>query len=305
VMNGFQDDQNIFGELLSELRDFTKQDERKRKLVEQRVKDTETGKAKTVTAKVTVQRLINQKASGLRLPPDVGRFVSDTWSKVLVYACVTQGSRSDLWQQQVQALDDLLWCLQPLENTDEVEQREGMMADLLGALDSGMQHIKLADHDRREFVDSICLELKRISDNDRAYLEDDAIPIVDDSYEALDEIILTAPHERPQSESVTAPSPEFIEKISALGEGVWVELTKDDGDKVRCKLAAIIEPGDRYVFVNRRGMKVLEKSKIALAAALKDRKLTILEEAQVFDRALQAVIGNLRTMQRTPQAATE
>ena len=305
VMNGFQEDLQIFTELLDELRDFTKQDESKRKRVEQRVKETETGKARTVAAKETVQQLINQKASGLRLPPEVGRFVSGTWSKVLVYACVTESTRSKLWQSQVQALDDLLWCLQPLENTEELERRENMTADLLGALDNGMKHLRMADDERREIVDLICAELNRISDSDRAYLEDDAIPIIDDSYEPLDEIILTAPHERAQVEDIEPPEAQFMEKVAALSEGVWVEILKEDGDRIRCKLAAIIEPGDRYVFVNRRGMKVLEKTKIALAVALKENNLTILDEAQVFDRALQAVIGNLRTMQRTPQPAAE
>ncbi len=305
VMNGFQDDPNIFTELLDELRKFTKQDERKRKLVEQRVKDTETGKARTVAAKETVQTFINHKASGLRLPAAVGRFVSDTWSKVLVYACLTEGTGSALWECQTGALDDLLWCLQPLESSQEIVERDAKIGPLLTALDAGMQHLQVAENERNEVIALIRAELNRISASDRAYLEDDATPALDESYEELGEIILTAPHERAQTETVADAEPQYVAEIDALSEGVWVEATRDDGDRIRCKLAAIIEPGDRYVFVNRRGMKVLEKSKLGLAAALRDKRLTILEEAQVFDRALQAVIGNLRTMQRTPQPAAE
>jgi hypothetical protein len=305
VLNGFNEDLKIFSELLSDLQSFTKQDEHKRGLVEQRVKATEIGKAKTVAAKETVQKLINDKASGLRLPPEIGRFISDTWSKVLVYACVTDGTRSGQWQEHTRALDDLLWCLQPLENLDDAERRDAMITELLGALDIGMQHLKLADHERLEIVDAIHTELTRISSNDRAYLEDDLVPTVDERYEQLDEIVLTAPHERLQPEVVKPPEPEFIEQIDALREGIWIEFVKEDGDRIRCKLAAVIAHGERYVFVNRRGMKVLEKSKTGLAAALKEKNLTILEEAQVFDRALQAVIGNLRTMKRSPQAVPE
>ena len=299
VMNGFQEDPNIFTELLAELRKFTKADDRKRQLVEQRVKDTETGKAKTVAAKEQVQQLINQKASGLRLPPSVGHFVSTTWSKVLVYACITEGNESTLWQSGVEALDNLLWCMQPLQSNDEVDQRDAMTADLLQSLDTGMQQLQMADPDRREMLDSVCEELNSISASDRAYLADDALPMLDERFEPLDEIVLTAPHERTEQDYDTPAEPQFIKQIESLGEGVWVELLQDDGTRMRCKLAAIIQPGDRYVFVNRRGMKVLEKSRMGLATALKANKLTILEEAQVFDRALQAVIGNLRSMQRT------
>ncbi|TNF88916.1 MAG: DUF1631 domain-containing protein, partial [Gammaproteobacteria bacterium] len=88
VMNGFSDDPGLFDELLADLRSFVKSDRKKRDKVEQRVKDNETGRARAINAKQAVQKLINQKASGMRLPAEVGRFVSDTWSKVLVYTCV-------------------------------------------------------------------------------------------------------------------------------------------------------------------------------------------------------------------------
>ena len=90
--------------------------------------------------------------------------------------------------------------------------------------------------------------------------------------------------------------PEFIEKIKALREGVWVELRQPEGELLRCKLATIVRPGERYVFVNRRGMKVAERNRMQLAKELQENELTLLNDSQVFDRALQAVIGNLRQM---------
>ncbi len=39
---------------------------------------------------------------------------------------------------------------------------------------------------------------------------------------------------------------------------------------------------------------------MGLAVELKKKTITVLEESQVFDRALQAVIGNLRQMQKDP-----
>jgi hypothetical protein len=94
-----------------------------------------------------------------------------------------------------------------------------------------------------------------------------------------------------------------MEQINRLTEGMWVEMTQENGEKLRCKLTAIVEPGPRYVFVNRRGMKVVEKSRIGLANELKRKALTVLQESQVFDRALQAVIGNLRQMHRDTSAS--
>ena len=109
VMNGFSEDLNLFSNLIAELRHFVNKEKKKRNHVEQRVKETEQGKARTTQAKQTVQNLINQKACGLRLPSDSGHFVSDAWSKVLVYIFITQGHESQAWLDAAATLDDLLW----------------------------------------------------------------------------------------------------------------------------------------------------------------------------------------------------
>jgi hypothetical protein len=300
VMNGFQDNPDVFQELVDELRGFISKDQHKRDQVEARVTATETGKAKTHEAKQTVQQLINRKASGMRLPPDIGRFISDTWAKVLVYAAVSDGEQSPLWQKCVQTLDDLLWCLQPLDSLDDIEKRTAMFEDLLQHLSEGMSAIKMPSEQSAERHDRIYAHLHEISSHDRSFLEDDEPPEIEQKLEVMEEIVLTAPEEELDPVDTVPPEPQYLEQISRLNVGVWVELTQEDGERLRCKLATIVEPGPRYIFVNRRGMKVLEKSRMGLAVDLKRKALTVLQESQVFDRALQAVIGNLREMHRDP-----
>jgi len=302
VMNGYADDLQIFRTLLDELREFLGRDRQKNELVEQRVKESETGKARTQQAKQQVQQLINSKACGMRLPASVGTFVSKTWSKVLVYACVTEGDQSETWQNRVQTLDDLLWSLQPLDNMADVDRRDRQSVDLMDRIREGMNDIQLPEATVQEWVDDLNEQLTAVSRNDRAYLEDDAPAPENADFEQLEEIVLTAPlsDEPPAGEPM--PEPEFLERIRALSEGVWVEMREADGSLIRCKLATVVEPGSRYVFVNRRGMKVAEKTRMGLAVALKNNTLTVLDESQVFDRALQAVIGNLRQMHRSSKS---
>lgn len=303
VMNGYADDLRIFEELLDELRSFVSKDGKKREQVEQRVKDNEKGRARTINAKSSVQKLINQKASGMRLPVEIGKFISDTWSKVLVYTCVKHGDRSADWQTQAQTLDDLLWCLQPLDNPEDMATRQAKTPELLVALRAGMEQIQLPDPEIGKRTQEIETHLVNISSNDRAYLEEDEPAPEDDSLEVMDEIILTLPGERLDPPADVEVEPEYIEKVGKLREGSWVELIQGSGEMLRCKLSTIIDPGGRYIFVNRRGMKVAERSRRGLAVELKRETLNILEESQVFDRALQAVIGNLRQMHRAPSAS--
>ncbi|MEE8244584.1 MAG: DUF1631 domain-containing protein [Pseudomonadales bacterium] len=298
VLNGFSDNPNIFSELLKELRDYVVTDYKQSAIVEERVKKTEEGKAKTTGAKQAVQKVINQKASGLRLPPEIGRFISEIWSKILVYICVKHGTESEPWNAGLKTLDDLLWCIQPLNSIQDIELREGVASELAGRLEHGMDQIAVSKTQRKAHLKAIEKHLKQVAENDRTYLEDDTEPVEDDSYEELEEIILTAPHDA-NSETV-APEPEFLDQIEALSEGVWIELEKSPGDRIRCKLATIVQPGDLYIFVNRRGMKVAERTRMGLAVDLKRGALNVLQESQVFDRALQAVIGNLRQLRRDP-----
>lgn len=82
-------------------------------------------------------------------------------------------------------------------------------------------------------------------------------------------------------------------QVDQLRVGSWLELRMDDEQKLRCKLAAFIRPTGRYIFVNRSGVKVLERTRAELAADLAAGAVRLLDDAQIFDRALESVI-NLR-----------
>lgn len=298
ILNNFSDDLGLFESLVAELRSFIGQDHRRTDIVEQRVKETETGKARTVAAKQTVEQLINQKASGLRLPPAVGHFISDIWSRFLVYLCVKHGTQSELWAEGLETFDQLLWSVQPLDELADVDDRDQRTPDLLRRIEQGMQLVSIPDVDIEKALDGLSNALDEIADYDRMFLQDDDAEAVEPDLPVMEEILLTAHPEEPEETSTFEPDPEIAAQLDDLSEGVWVELTQESGEQLRCKLAAIVEPGGKYVFVNRRGMKVAERTRAGLAVALKAQQLTVLDESQVFDRALEAVIGNLRQLQR-------
>ena len=87
-----------------------------------------------------------------------------------------------------------------------------------------------------------------------------------------------------------------LQKVDSMSMGLWMEFHQEDGKKFRCRLAAIIRATNKYIFVNRSGMKVAEYSRMSLALAIKNKKIGTLDEGQLFDRALESVIGNLREM---------
>lgn len=88
--------------------------------------------------------------------------------------------------------------------------------------------------------------------------------------------------------------------VDRMAMGNWIELHQDGGKKFRCRLAAVIRGADKYIFVNRSGMKVAEYNRHGLATAIKQGKVSTLDEGLLFDRALESVIGNLRDMKVKP-----
>jgi len=85
----------------------------------------------------------------------------------------------------------------------------------------------------------------------------------------------------------------FVQQVLRFTPGCWFEF-KSDAQPERCKLAAIIKATGKYIFVNRSGVKVAEKTKSGLAVELKRGTVQVLNDGLLFDRALESVIGSLR-----------
>lgn len=116
--------------------------------------------------------------------------------------------------------------------------------------------------------------------------------------EVVEEIVLLAPGEtRAQEPEASLPDDdEAVLQVDELRVGSWVEIQEDEEHKLRCKLAAIIKPTGKYIFVNRTGMKVMEKTRMGLAVEFRRGAVRLLDDALLFDRALESVIGNLRRL---------
>jgi hypothetical protein len=92
-------------------------------------------------------------------------------------------------------------------------------------------------------------------------------------------------------------SSEALDSVRALKSGCWFEFCNDDGSRERAKLSWISPISGRYLFVNRRGLKVADKAAAQLAAEIESGHAVLLEEVPLFDRALDAIVERLRNAQ--------
>lgn len=131
------------------------------------------------------------------------------------------------------------------------------------------------------------------------YESDTGQGLEQDSNEELEqdseEIVLVTPDFGEQDESsiaVTNDDP-FVKQVEHFVTGCWFEFD-NEGQTQRCKLAAIIKSTGKYIFVNRAGVKVTEKTKMGLAVELRRGSLQVLNDGLLFDRALESIITSLR-----------
>ena len=101
-----------------------------------------------------------------------------------------------------------------------------------------------------------------------------------------------------------AENDPHLQQVDSLQVGMWVEFAGEDDSNTRCKLAAKINAIDKFIFVNRQGVKVVEKTKMGLARELRDGTVSIVSDGLLFSRALESVIGNLRDNQIEQQTGS-
>ncbi|MCD5987257.1 DUF1631 domain-containing protein [Pseudomonas sp. CDFA 553] len=309
LLNDFVDDPAIFSELLVDFLAFTSDERRRSELLEQRTRDAEEGRARAELARQRVQQELNQRLLGKVLPEVVVRLLQEAWSKVLLLTCLKHGDDSPEWEAGLAAMDDLVWSVELHEESEARQRLLDLVPGLLKALREGLTSAAFDPFATSEFFSQLeVLHVQAFQHFSRA--QDDAANGSSASAEAeethgpamiqvVEEIVLIAPGEQVFNEPVSSRLPEDdagLAQVDKLRLGGWVEIQEDEEHKLRCKLAAIVEPSGRYVFVNRTGMKVLEKTRVGLAMEFRRGTIRMLDDALLFDRALESVMGNLRKL---------
>ena len=300
LLNDFVDDPAIFSELLADFLAFTSDERRRSELLEQRTRDAEEGRAKTELARQRVELALNQALLGKVLPQRVVAFVQDAWSQVLLLTCLKHGDQSAEWHADVQTMEQLIWSVQRHDDVDASLRLLALVPGLLKSLREGLNRSAFDPFATGEFfseLEGLHVQLFERADQAPTATNPADAPLM---VEVREEIVLLTGDEGPfETASVHLPADDpGLLQVDQLHTGCWVEFQEDEENTLRCKLAAIIEATGKYIFVNRTGMKVLERSRTGLALDFRRGAVRTLDDTLLFDRALESVVGNLRRLNR-------
>lgn len=278
IIDDYEEDAGVFQHLLEQFDDyFGAQRERAERLAE-RVREAEEGKARGEQASATVRAYLEARLAGRALPDAIVGLLRQGWGQVLRLTWLREGEHSEAWRRQAKVADALVWSALPHGRDQDLEKLRALAPKLRGAVRQGLESI---EYDAAE-IQTLCAELQRIHDTVLEGHDTERVAVPQ-----------PAPHPAP------AGLPEDHERVvqaRALRVGQWVEIDEQEG-ALRAKLAANIRHGAKLVFINGRGIKVAEFNDQELAVALHQGAVRLIDDGALFDRALEAVIGDLRRLQ--------
>ncbi|MFZ5842618.1 MAG: DUF1631 domain-containing protein [Pseudomonadota bacterium] len=336
VLNEFEDDSRLFTELLEEFRSYCEEERRRAAIIEKRTKEAEEGKARTESAKQVVDNLLATVTAGRSLPPVAHKLLHDVWSKVLFLEHLRSGGAdSDAFRHAAQVAEVLVKSV-TIRTPAERAQLPAMIPGLVRQLRAGFESISygaLESSALLQDLEALHFQLMRapvqpavpedsglddmveparaeqVSPTETDLLADalpdtsadDAALLASISVEPVapmpaatavaadEEIVLSSEPEQESSDD------GYLDQVDNLQVGCWIELREGERSS-RCKLAARIPTVGKLIFVNRAGVKVAEFTRPGLAVALRRGGVKLLDDAALFDRALEAVISNLRKL---------
>lgn len=284
VLTEFDDNVELFGDLLDDFLIFLEEEKERARLVEERTRQAAEGKAKVEGAKIRVDEEIRRAVAGRQVPQVVHRLLNEAWSKVLFLSYLKEGDEGEEWQRQLGVVERLVASVEPKVTPDERRELLTEIPALLHDLREGLNAILFNPFEMTKLFKELESEHIRCLATTEARRQAPSRP-------AEPAPLMADSAQRPLSPDLA----EYVERLDGVEIGTWFEFIPENGNRMRAKLSARVN-GGRLIFVNRSGFKIAERGLEELAAELRDGKALLLDDNQLFDKALESVIANLRSI---------
>jgi len=276
-------------------------------------------------ARTIVLSEMQYRLQGKQLPKAAHPLILKLWSTLMFHRYIQNGRDSIAWKEASNILVLIINSLQPLKSYSSLESLKNNHASLIDTLREFLYETK----QDKEKVDTSLLALKNIYAsmiNNCSFNEHDETQIPDNSIENEDsfepnylieeEITLESyPCETKSLEAAINNSGEFIAETEATNPvdseaqisrakvanlprdvrpGVWFEIFNGENRAIRrLKLSVIIMEEAKLIFVDRLGVKIIEKDAAIFTEELSNEKSKFIADHSIFDNALSNVISSL------------
>lgn len=320
ILLEYDADISFFEDLIKEFRNFRAKEAAETRRLEQSILKTKESEERLNDINELVTQKIDERILGRELNTFVRDLLEIPFHEFMVKLVLKEGPGSSAWKQAINTIDVLLWSVQPHEQSGDRARLKTVNPRLLKNLRKAFRIASVESDEINSLISDLqnaqeesfttedeLLEADQSSNSAEGSSsnEDSSVAIFTDSGKTAQTEESTRVVEWEQEQTPAEKEAEeygaYLEQVEAMTVGTWVEIVGEDEQNTRCKLEAKINAIDKFIFVNRQGIKVVEKTKIGLARELKEESVRIISDGLLFSRALESVIGTLRENQLEQQ----
>jgi len=307
--------------MLSEFMSIIDRDKRVTSVSEKREIERVAAREKINWARTRVEEEVAKRMVGKDHAQGIIDFVQRSWCLVLHMAHQQKGEVSSDWQVALKLLDNLLYLAsRPVSEKDLKYRRE-----LIKHLDVRLGHISTDIAQRslqiEQLSDSLGLnpELQRSAKiteiapaakkwankmvkkyrpgNEKATGTAAEDSLVGEVKRVLMSAVKTELPGKNIAQAVhdaEAIDGDAQRRLAAMKTGCWIEMGGDIKAHKRGKLAGIVGPSWKYVFVDNQGKLIAERDRARLAVDILNGTVTVLDNSYLFDKAIKEAITQIK-----------
>lgn len=282
VIQEFKEDLSLFAELTEEVRAFVQKIEEQTRVeaapevqqVQQQAVQTENQELATRVARQAIEERLRDKTT----VPFVSRFLRDAWAHYLCQLLMTAEGDTAQLSNAIATADDLLWSVEPKQDTLERARMLAKAPSIERQLKSGVTRIEWP----REYAGAFFSAL-----DDRW-----AGAVIGEPIILPDTLAAVTPTISPEDEDAEEDD-SAMQTVMALEPGAIVEMIKDDGARFCYKLGWVSAGKTRFLLTNRLNSAPLIITATYMAERYRANKMRVIDNAPLMDRALNSILDAL------------
>lgn len=227
-----------------------------------------------------------------KIPDQVRPLVLKNWASLMLNRYIQHGRGSTPWIQSVLLVKLLIKCMQPIRfqsHYNLVKNNHVALAETVN------DELFETTQDKNEIADQI----QALKTHFSQLLQHYDFKLVSESGNDLtEEELIDSSDEDADVQQIQQQVDIARQKIARLSKttkpGVWYEIyTEKDKAVRRLKLSVILDDVAQLIFVDHKGMKVIEKDAEEFARELRENRSRVIADHSTFDHALGRVIGRM------------
>jgi len=276
-------------------------------------------------AKSVAQEEVRARVSVHPLPGAVLEFLVEQWLKLMMLIHVKRGVASDAWKNALEAMDQLIWSVQPKDSSDDRRKLATIVPPLIKRIGAGMEAAGI-EHEVREFffAELMKIHTRIMGAPMKGKDEAAAAPAVASAAAAAPDFTSSVTIRNPYGAGeVQVSASELAEADSAanashrgygssdanypddLKQGDWVEFKvakegeNEAGKEERrpVRLIFVSPRKTRYIFSDRGEKEYIECTRSELTRRFRTGEALYMEEepeVPFFERIMGGVISKMR-----------